>query len=211
MAEQVSAAPRSKTMQIQCRRRSGSRDPLRQPHAGRESRCGLCEVVARLRGDGARPVGGDRRRCDGLRARGSPVGGAADRAGPGLADGRADQEPGRIRLRPAADPVDRGAGREPVRRREADRVRDRAPRRGRGAARAPEDDDAGGDRGGAGRGDGRRRSGGGDARTRDGDARTRDGRIRPPPRRMLPPRFRRRPRTRPAPTSRVRLPSRPRC
>ena len=193
---------------IRCRRRSGSGDPFRQPHAGRESRCGLCEVVARLRGDGARPVGGDRRRCDGLRARGSPVGGAADRAGPGLADGRADQEPGRIRLRPAADPVDRGAGREPVRRREADRVRDRAPRRGRGAARAPEDDDAGGDRGGAGRGDGRRRSGGGDARTGGADART-GGARHPPPRRTH--RFRRRPRTRRAPISPVRLPSRPRC
>ena len=81
------------------------------------------------------------------------MGGAADRAGPGLADGRADQESRRVRLRPAADPVDRGARRKPVHRREADRVRDRAPRRGRGAARAPEDTDRRRDRRRAGRGD----------------------------------------------------------
>ena len=54
-----------------------------------------------------RPAGRDRRRRDGLRARGPSVGGAADRAGPGLADGGADQEPRRVRLRPAADSVDR--------------------------------------------------------------------------------------------------------
>ena len=86
------------------------------------------------------------------------MGGATDRARPGLADGSADQEPRRIRLRSAADSVDGGPRREPVRGREADRVRDRAPRRGRGAARAPEDVDARGDRGRAGRGAGRSRT-----------------------------------------------------
>ena len=124
------AAPRRRRGRRRRRRQRSCSDNLT---AGCESRCGLCEVVAGFRGDGARPVGRDRRRCDGLRARGPPVGGAADRARPGLADGRADQEPRRIRLRPAADPVDRGARREPVRRREAHRVRDRAPRRGRRA------------------------------------------------------------------------------
>ncbi len=88
---------------------------------------------------------------DGLRARGPAVGGAADRAGPGLADGGADQEPRRVRLRPAAHPVDGGARRQSLRRREADRVCDRAPRRGRAAGRAPEDADGRRDRQGAGR------------------------------------------------------------
>ena len=75
----------------------------------------------------------------GVRTRGPAVGGATDRAGPRLADGGAHQEPRRVRLRPAADPATGGARREPVRRREADPVRDRAPRRGGATARAPED------------------------------------------------------------------------
>ena len=57
-------------------------------------------------------------------SRGSPLGGAPHRTRPGLTDGGADQEPGRVRLRPAAHPVAGGTRRQPLQRREPHQLRD---------------------------------------------------------------------------------------
>ena len=200
--------------------RGRRRDPERQPHCRCGSRRGLRQVVARVGRDHRDAARHDRRQRHGLRARGPAVGGAAHRAGPRLADGRADQEPRRVRLRPAADPADRGARRQPVRRREADPVRDRAPRRGPGARRGPEDADRRGDRRRAGRADGRGDDGGrarGDARQEGGRVAEADEPAIPPPptspRAARPRRHRRptRPGRRPRPNRRRTWPARRRC
>ena len=154
------------------RRRCGH--PAGQPHCGRGSGSRLQEVVGLLRRDHRAAAWHHRRQRHGLRARGPAVGGAADRARPGFADGRAHQEPRRVRLRPAADSADGSPRRQPLRRREAHRVRDRAPRRSSGVGGRPEDADRRRDCRGPSRTDGWSHDRG---RTR-GAARAEDGRSR---------------------------------